>query len=73
MKINKPGVAITGIAVFLIIALLNMCRELHLNHDKKEGQMIEQSVEDINFEDIFTPAEANFDDNLAKPEVKMGK
>ena len=73
MKMKKSGYTITGIAVFAIIVLLSMYREFHLNHDKKEGQMIEQSVEDINFEDIFTPAEADFDTNLEKPEVKIGK
>ena len=73
MKMKKSGYTITGIAVFAIIVLLNMYREFHLNHDKKEGQIIQQSIESVEFEDIFTPAEANFDANLEKPEVKMGK
>jgi hypothetical protein len=57
MKIKNTKVFWGTILAFAIISSLNTFHDYKLNHDSKIGDVIKQKVEDITFEDIFTPTE----------------
>ena len=61
----------TSALIFAVIGTLNACRDSRVKEENKPVKAIENSIKDINFEDVFTPVEEIEID--LKSEVTNGK
>ena len=57
MKFKGRRVLTGTVIAFLMIGIFNSCQDYKLSHKEKAGQTIKDSANEIQFEDIFTPAE----------------
>lgn len=71
MKIKNLRVFATSALIFAVIGTLNACRDSKLNNQSNAVKTIQESIEDIKFEDVFVPVE-NTDINI-KPTISSKK
>lgn len=60
MGIKNKKVFIGSLVAFAIIGLFNSCQDYKLKQESKEGNIIKTKSEEITFDDIFTPAESDY-------------
>ena len=72
---KKSKVNITLIAVFVLIALFNQCREAHIKKESKIADEIKFNAVEVNLEDILTPPQydiiENFDEYYTEDACKI--
>lgn len=71
MKIKNLRVFATSALIFAVIGTLNACRDSKLNDQSNPAKSIQNSIENIKFEDIFVPVEET-DINI-KPTISSKK
>lgn len=57
MKIKNLRVFATSALIFTVIGTLNACRDSKLNNQPNPIKNIQESIENIKFEDVFVPVE----------------
>lgn len=71
MKIKNIKFFLASVLVFAVIGTFRSCQDYKVRHESKIGD-INQSIEEVNFEDIFTPVEESIGIE-EKPEIIPSK
>ena len=70
MAIKNVRVWVAGILAFALITGLHSCEDYKLKQEEKSGNMIDHKIEQIDFEDMYTPAEENIIDSYIGSQKK---
>ena len=70
MKIQKPKFFAGAVIAMLLIAGYSEYKDYKLKQEQKKGKILEQTIEDVDFEDYFIPSDRNLYDEIQK---KSGK
>ena len=60
MGIKNKKVFVGSLIAFAIIGLFNSCQDYKLKQESKVGNIIKMNTEEITFDEIFTPAESDY-------------
>ena len=59
MAIKNVRIWLAGVLAFTIITGLHSCEDYQLKQEQREGNMIDHKIEQVEFEDVYTPADEN--------------
>jgi len=71
MKIKNGRVFLATFLAFTLIGTMNSCQDYKVKQESKTGNIIKITAEEVEFEDIFTPAETEDTEEMVEEDTKI--